>query len=285
MTMAKLTRTQLRQIQNIIKNHMEVLMQIMVGDGSPSPSLMKKLNLPKEITDLVTTAYQYGRLGVIKNKKLSDMSAEEVSKLMKTIKLTPAQKRSIDYSKIAAQQSIDSLTQRLTSSIITMAIQSDITMYSAVKEIVPEALENNTPRYKVIQQLREKTGDMYRDWHRVAHTEMWNAKLQGEAEAIINNESPLSKDGADTLVYKKPAWNACPMCKKLYLMPDGVTPRVFKMSELLKNGTNYGKKQADWQPTVGVLHPSCMCPINVMPKNTEFDQQGNLVYKPSHNNI
>lgn len=285
MTMAKLTRTQLRQIQNIIKNHMEVLMQIMIGDGSPSPSLMRKLKLPKEITDLVTTAYQYGRLGIIKNKKLSDMSAEEVSKLMKTIKLTPAQKRAIDYSKIAAQQSIDSLTQRLTSSIITMAIQSDITMYSAVKEIVPEALENDTPRYKVIQQLREKTGDMYRDWHRVAHTEMWNAKLQGEAEAIINNESPLSKDGADTLVYKKPAWNACPMCKKLYLMPDGVTPKVFKMSELLKNGTNYGKKQADWQPTVGVLHPNCMCPINVMPKNTEFDQQGNLVYKPSPNNI
>lgn len=285
MTMAKLTRTQLRQIQNIIKNHMEVLMQIMIGDGSPSPSLMRKLKLPKEITDLVTTSYQYGRLGIIKNKKLSDMSAEEVSKLMKTIKLTPAQKRAIYYSKIAAQQSIDSLTQRLTSSIITMAIQSDITMYSAVKEIVPEALENDTPRYKVIQQLREKTGDMYRDWHRVAHTEMWNAKLQGEAEAIINNESPLSKDGADTLVYKKPAWNACPMCKKLYLMPDGVTPRVFKMSEMLKNGTNYGKKQADWKPTVGVLHPNCMCPINVMPKDTEFDQQGNLVYKSSPNNI
>lgn len=283
--MAKLTRTQLRQIQNIIKNHMEVLMQIMIGDGSPSPSLMRKLKLPKEITDLVTTAYQYGRLGVIKNKKLSDMSAEEVSKLMKTIKLTPAQKRAIDYSKIAAQQSIDSLTQRLTSSIITMAIQSDITMYSAVKEIVPEALENDTPRYKVIQQLREKTGDMYRDWHRVAHTEMWNAKLQGEAEAIINNESPLSKDGADTLVYKKPAWNACPMCKKLYLMPDGVTPRVFKMSELLKNGTNYGKKQADWKPVMGTLHPNCLCTLNVKPPDTEFDQQGNLVYRPSPDNI
>lgn len=279
--MAKLTRTQLNQIKHIISDHMEILMQITVGDGHPSSSLLRKLKLPQDIVDLITTSYKYGRLGILEGKDLSNMSEEDVQKLLRKIKLTRSQERSVDYAKVKAQQSIDTLTQRITSNVITMAVQSDLSMWEAVKEVIPAALENNTPRYKVIQQLREKTGDMERDWHRVAHSEMWNAKLQGEAEAIVNNESPMSRKGAETLVYKKPAHNACAKCKQLYLEKDGITPRVFKISELLANGDNYGKKQADWLPTLGILHPNCMCPINVMPDNTEFDSQGNLIYKKS----
>lgn len=275
--MARLTRTQLNQIKKIIADHMEVLMKITIGDGHPSPELLKKLGLPKTVTDLITNSYQYGRLSVVQGKDLSVMNEKEVANLLKQLKMTKSQQYSIDAAKIRAQQSIDSITQRITSTVVTMAVQSDLTMWETVKGVIPTALENNTPRHRVIQQLRNKTQDMNRDWHRVAHSEMWNAKLQGEAEAIVNNESPLSKQGVNTLVYKKPAHNACAKCKQLYLERDGITPRVFKLSELLANGDNYGKKQADWVPTLGILHPNCMCPLNVMSDGTKFDSQGNLV--------
>ncbi len=278
--MARLTRTQIKQIQSIISDHMEVLMQLVTGEGHPSPQLLRKLKLPKDITDLITSAYQYGRLGVLQGKDLSTMSEADVQKLMRNLKLTKSQQNSISYAKIKAQQSIDSITQRITSNVITMAIQSDLAMWDAVKEVIPVALENHTPRYKVVQQLREKTGDMERDWQRVVHTELWDAKLQGEAEAIVNNESPLSSKGRDTIVFKRPAHNACAKCKQLYLERDGITPRLFKLSELAAFGNNYGKKQADWVPTLGTLHPNCMCPLSVMPDGGEFDSQGNLVYKP-----
>lgn len=280
--MAKLTRSQIRQIQRIINDHMEVLMQITVGDGKPSPRLVKKLGLPETIVDLITTSYKYGKLGVLQGKDLSTMSESDVKKLMRNVKLTKSQQNSVDYSKIKAQQSIDSLSQRITSSVVTMAIQSDLSMWEAVKEVIPAAMENDTPRYKVIQELREKTGDWERDWHRVAHSEMWDAKLQGEAEAIMNDESPLSKDKGETLVYKRPAHNCCNKCRQLYLEKDGVTPKVFRLADLMANGTNYGKKQADWLPTLGILHPNCMCTLNVMPKDTTFDAQGNLVFKPNN---
>lgn len=280
--MAKLTRSQIRQIQRIINDHMEVLMQITVGDGKPSPRLVKKLGLPEAIVDLITTSYKYGKLGVLQGKDLSTMSESDVKKLMRNIKLTKSQQNSVDYSKIKAQQSIDSLSQRITSSVVTMAIQSDLSMWEAVKDVIPAAMENDTPRYKVIQELREKTGDWERDWHRVAHSEMWDAKLQGEAEAIMNDESPLSKDKGETLVYKRPAHNCCNKCRQLYLEKDGVTPKVFRLADLMANGTNYGKKQADWLPTLGILHPNCMCTLNVMPKDTTFDAQGNLVFKPNN---
>lgn len=277
--MAKLTRSQIRQIQRIINDHMEVLMQITVGDGKPSPRLVKKLGLPEAIVDLITTSYKYGKLGVLQGKDLSTMSESDVKKLMRNVKLTKPQQNSVDYSKIKAQQSIDSLSQRITSSVVTMAIQSDLSMWEAIKEVIPAAMENDTPRYKVIQELREKTGDWERDWHRVAHSEMWDAKLQGEAEAIMNDESPLSKDKGETLVYKRPAHNCCNKCRQLYLEKDGVTPKVFRLADLMANGTNYGKKQADWLPTLGILHPNCMCTLNVMPKDTAFDAQGNLVFR------
>lgn len=275
--MARLTRTQLKQIQAIIADHLEVLVQITTGDGHPSPELLKKLKLPKSVTDMVTKSYQYGRLGVLQGKDLSTMDSKDVEKLMRDLKLTKSQQRSIEYAKLRAEQSLNSLTQRITSTAVTMAIQSDLSMWDAVKDVIPAALENNTPRHRVIQQLRDKTGDLNRDWHRTAHTELWNAKLQGEAEAIINNESPLSKQGSETLVYKKPAHNACAKCKQLYLEPDGVTPRVFKISELIANGDNYGKKQAEWKAVIGTVHPNCMCVLNVMPPGTKFDSQGNLV--------
>ena len=256
---------------------MEVLMQIVIGEGKPSQELLRKLKLPKEITDMIKTSYQYGRLGVIQGKSLTAMSEKDVEQLLRKLKVTKAQQRSVDYSKMRAQQAIDTLTQKITATTVTLALQSDQKMWEVVKEVIPDALENNTPRHRVIQQLRDNTQDLNRDWHRVAHTEMWNAKLQGEAEAIINNESPLSKQGGDTLVYKKPAHNACKKCKQLLLEPDGVTPKVFKMSELIANGDNYGLKQADWKPVVGTIHPNCMCPLNVMPPGTKFDSQGNLV--------
>lgn len=277
--MSRITSSQLNQVKNIIQNHMDVIGHITVGGGTPPPELLRKLNLPKNITDLITTAYSYGKLSMLQGKDLSNMNPKDVEILIRKMKLTPSQQYSVEQSKIKAQSNLDSLTQKLTSMVTNTAIQSDLQMYSVIGEVLPAAMEFNTPRYKVIQMLRDKTGDFNRDWHRVAQTEMWDAKLQGEAEAILSNEHPMTSKGAETLVYKKPAWNCCNKCRQLYLESDGVTPKVFKLSELMANGSNYGKKQADWKPTLGVLHPNCQCVLNVKPDDTEFDASGNLVYK------
>lgn len=277
--MARITPTQLDRIAQIIKDHMDVIGYITTGSNTPPPRLVKKLNLPPQLTNLVTTAYQYGKLGILTGKNLASMTATEVNQLLRDIKLTKSQQYSVEQVKTKAQQAINNLTQRIVSGVTTLAINSDLRMWTAVKIVVSSALHKDTPRYQVIQQLREQTEDWKRDWHRVAQTEMWDAKLQGEAEAIVNGESPMSDDKGETLVYKRPAPDACAKCKQLYLESDGVTPKVFKMSDLLSNGTNYGKKQSDWVPTLGVIHPNCLCCLNIMPKDTKFDKDGNLIPK------
>ena len=274
--MANLTKAQIAKIKKIITEHMEVLMKIVVGDGKPSPELLRKLGLPKEVTDLITDSYKYGKLGVLRGKDLSKMSQSEVEKLLKKLTLTKHQQKAVEYLQIKTQQSIDTLHAKVLANVMNAVVQDQLNMYETVKKVVPDAVAEHTERYKVIQQLREQSGDWARDWHRVAHTEMWDAKVMGEANAIIDNESPVSKKGSETLVFKRPGPNACAQCKKHYLESDGITPKVFRLSDLMANGTNYGKKTADWKPTVGILHPNCLCPLSVMPDGYHFDATGQL---------
>ena len=271
-----LTPSQIRQIKKVIEEHMNVIMELTIGDTKVSPETLKKLGVPKSVSNLITDSYKYGKLTTVMNKNLSKMSPQEVNDMLKKLKVSSRQQRSMEYLKAKTQLSIDNLTQRMTSAVITSALQNQLDMYQAIGQVVPEAVKKNTDRYKVVQQLRDLTQDWERDWHRVAHSEMWDAKVQGEANAIMDNESPISKKGKDTMVFKRPAPNACNKCKQLYLEADGITPKLFKITELQANGSNYGKKQADWKPTLGILHPNCMCPLSVMPDGYKFDSSGQL---------
>ena len=271
-----LTPSQIRQIKKVIEEHMNIIMELTIGDTFVSPQTLKKLGIPKSISNLITDSYKYGKLSTVVNKNLSKMSPQEVNSLIKKLKVSTRQQKSIEYLKAKTQLSIDNLTQRMTSAVVTSALQGQLNMYQAIDKVIPNAVKEGTDRYKVIQQLRDLTQDWERDWHRVAHSEMWDAKVQGEANAIIDNESPISKKGRDTIVFKRPAPNACNKCKQLYLESNGVTPKLFKITELQSNGSNYGKKQADWKPTLGILHPNCMCPLSVMPDGYKFDTSGQL---------
>ena len=271
-----LTPSQIRQIKKVIEEHMNIIMELTIGDTFVSPQTLKKLGIPKSISNLITDSYKYGKLSTVVNKNLSKMSPQEVNSLIKKLKVSTRQQKSIEYLKAKTQLSIDNLTQRMTSAVVTSALQGQLNMYQAIDKVIPNAVKEGTDRYKVIQQLRDLTQDGERDWHRVAHSEMWDAKVQGEANAIIDNESPISKKGRDTIVFKRPAPNACNKCKQLYLESNGVTPKLFKITELQSNGSNYGKKQADWKPTLGILHPNCMCPLSVMPDGYKFDTSGQL---------
>lgn len=276
-----MNKKQVELLKKIISEHMNIIMSLTTGmtnEGGkpPSDSILEKLGLPKEIKDLITDSYKYGKLGVIESKSLEKMSETEVDKLINNLRLTPAQKRAVEFSQINTQVHLDSLQSRITSTVVSLAVQEQKTMYETVKKIVPKAMADNTPRYKVIQQLRETSQDWERDWHRVAHTEMWNAKCNGEAQSIASGESPLSSKGDETRVYKLPAPNACNMCKKLYLEPGGTKPIVWKLSDLMANGTNYGLKQADWKAVVGTIHPNCMCPLSILPDGYHLNDDGSI---------
>jgi hypothetical protein len=66
----------------------------------------------------------------------------------------------------------------------------------------------------------------------------------------------------------------CGECKRLFLMPDGVTPRLWKLSEC---SMGYFKKGEN-VPSVLGLHPHCThLPFNV-PKDWGFNKSGSITF-------
>lgn len=133
----------------------------------------------------------------------------------------------------------------------------------------------------VLARIRDAVNALRREWLRTAHTEVHNASE--EAKAIA-----MSAGGRDPMVFKRPHADACAHCRLLYLKPDGVTPRVFRLSALLANGTNVGRRagrptrsgrsRTEWKAVVGAVHPWCQCPLHVLGDGMKFDRNGKVVY-------
>lgn len=110
--------------------------------------------------------------------------------------------------------------------------------------------------------IRETLGDAAGDLDRIAATELQDARNEGAASYVLDTH------GARELVVKVPNPSACQSCLDLYM--DGENPRVFEIGELRANGTNHGRRRADWRPVVGTTHPWCACDLQRLPPGFEY---------------
>lgn len=62
---------------------------------------------------------------------------------------------------------------------------------------------------------------------------------------------------------------------RLHTLPDKITPRVWKLSEI---GNEYHKK-GDPNPKLAGLHPNCRCKITYLAKGFGFNQDGKVAFK------
>lgn len=104
--------------------------------------------------------------------------------------------------------------------------------------------------------LNESVKNWTQRWRTIVNTELSRASQFGAMDAILHNNK--GKAPEEIVVYKIGPHDGatCKYCMKFWFMDDGVTPRVYRMSELIANGTNIGKKVAQWKPTVDNTHPN-----------------------------
>jgi len=129
-------------------------------------------------------------------------------------------------------------------------------------------------RTSIEKRLRSKLAESERNWALVVQTELHNALEGGKALGFARSGNPL--------VYKRPRQDACRFCKLLFL--NGSKPRLFRLSELVKNGTNAGRRAGrpsargtQWKATIGCVHPGCQCEMHLMPEGMAFDDSGKLI--------
>ncbi len=106
---------------------------------------------------------------------------------------------------------------------------------------------------RVKQLLRDTSRDASRDWQRVALTEMSNAIGAGSVDRIVTDNR--DKDPEDIYVFRVIVGDSltCKFCRRFY-GDVGQIPKLYKLSSLLSNGSNYGLKADQFKPVIGATH-------------------------------
>ena len=269
-----ITPEKIKNIINIVKKYTKIIKYLIVG-GSLPPDILKQYGIPEDYIPFLDYAARYGMLNV-KQKNIDSFNPVKLDKILREIKIKSTLNNIVEYSRLNAAGAINTLENTVINRVTAICTVAGLTEREAVRKIVTTGIENKDSRNKIKQALQDATRDYKRDWDRVVSTEIWNAKCLGEAEAILNNETILSNKGGETLVFKRVRGKGCIHCKRLYLEADGVTPKIFKLSDLIANGNNYYLKTADWRPCVGTTHPNCYCVLSVLPEGMKFGQNGIL---------
>lgn len=94
-------------------------------------------------------------------------------------------------------------------------------------------------------------------WKTIVTTELNRASNFGSMDAIITNNPDKQPNEITAYKIGRVDNSLCKYCKEFWYTSDGVTPKTYKMSELMANGSNIGKKAKDWAPTIDSTHPNC----------------------------
>lgn len=261
-------REKYRRVKVILDRYLKILSKTAKG-GKIDPYIARKLKIPKELEPMLQRAFKKGSMEIQFDN--NNLSPEEANRLISQVKPSnnPLYKLTQEVAQDGFDYQLDKFRQRVSSATIEY-LKKDFS-------VIDEVFKDDRPRDSwLATELRNITRDTKQDWDMVVKTELINHKNEGIADAIIQGKSPYSNEGLKTKVFKRPSRGACKHCTSLYLEDDMKTPKLFLLSDLVANGTNYGKKTADWKPVVGVTHPHCQCMIEVMPEGCYFDENGNI---------
>ena len=265
-----LTKSQLESLVDAIRRRFIAFRYEALGDRALTEEEIDLLQaaglLRRGVRHMVSDPALLGKIVALLPPSRRGMTYSDLLDLVSTMSppMTDIERRAIEYATDHAGEYIRGIEDIAIRATRSAAARAGMTSLRAVQEGVSAAIANRDTISELKTELFDMLDDRYRDWQRVAHTEI-NTAIQRGIYAEIREKSP---EGENQLVFKRPAPDACKHCKRVYLKEDGITPRVFKLSDLTES--NFGMKAADWQPTIGSVHPWCHCQLFVVPEGYGF---------------
>jgi len=275
-----LTDAQLHEIRQIIADHHSAFVANVIHPSAVDPETLERLRSKGLINvkiNSVEDAYVYGQLlAALDDPRVAKMGYEELKLYMRRnpVPLSPIEQRAVQVAQHTAAQYAVGLGRRVDLATGQSALNVDTQLQAQMRDKIRTATAESIAKRESARQLKSKLGwetkDWARDWDRIAITETQNAMQRGTADHYAK------KFGGDVRVAKRSMPDCCPHCSRLYNGPDG-QPRIFKLSQLERNGTNHGRKARDWLPVIPSTHCHCQCALVRIPDGWGFDEQGELV--------
>jgi hypothetical protein len=226
--------------------------------------------------------FYFGRLTqILGDKNAKQLNYDDLLSYLRKGQYHPLnnlEKDMLEGAKIRSYSHIKGLGEKQKGSIVNAIGEEDQRKRSKYEKVIREEVErgikDRDSLANIVSNIGKRTGDWQRDMGRIVDTEMNNIMQEGRAAQVKREK------GKEARVYKDVYEKACRFCIKFYLTNGiGSQPKIFKLSELEANGTNIGKKQADWVPTLGGVHPWCRCNLyNLLPGQEWDEERGEFRY-------
>ena len=234
--------------------------------------------------------YMFGKLSsqLQNNTNVNKIDYNDFAKYIKQgqyIPLTRQEKINYDVARQTTYGHIKGLGDRIKRDITGTIVESSATERTRQEKIIAEEIKQGVKERKtvkdIISGIGHQVGSWEKDWGRIVETEMNNIFQQGRAEQLLNEK------GGEVRVFKEVYPKACRHCIRLYLTNGvGSQPREFSLGELIGNGTNYGKKVADWKPVIESTHPFCRCMLRSIPDGYVWsDEEGRYVREKKEHKV
>lgn len=276
-----LTTAQLHEIRDIISRHHQAFVVNTVGPTAVDAETLQRLQdlglIQQGADNLAEEAYLYGQLlAWTEAPEVQNMTYDEFKQHVTKMRtrMTEIERRASEWASHSAAQYVVGLGNRVDQATGNLLIEADAQLRDQMRSTIRDATRETIAKRETAADLKSRlgwaTGDWTRDLGRIAATELQAARLRGEADRLED------KHGDEVEVCRPPAPDACNHCKRLHLGSDG-QPKIFKLRDLERNGTNVGRRAVEWQPVVGTIHPWCRCPLLRVPAGWGFDADGSMV--------
>lgn len=232
--------------------------------------------MSKEAIGYTEQAFKFGLLSeALGHKKAQAMDYPKFKRFVESgnfVPLTTREKGALASVKRQMYSDIRGLGNRMKQDLSSTMIEVDKKQRAVYEKIIQKeaqrSIENRTSVKDMVSRLGHKTNDWSRDFGRISDFIMHTAYDEGRAASIEKQY------GSDSLVYKDVFDKACKYCIKLYTTAGiGTLPKVFKLSELITNGNNIGRKVAEWKPVIGSTHPFCRCTLANVPQGYDWNEK------------
>jgi hypothetical protein len=226
---------------------------------------------------IIDHAYLFGLLSeALGDKRAKGMNYNQFLKFLKSgnfVPLTQDEEFALEQLKNRAYTDLNSLGNRIATGTSNTIIKANQTQQNKLRAIVKDkaikAVEYRQTAAQLASELGHATDDWERDWLRIAYYLTHEAYNTGRAKSIFKEH------GDEAEVWFAVLDGACKHCRELYLTdpddPDS-EPIVFKLKDLIANGSNIGRKAADYKATIAPIHPYCRCLLYKKLPNTEWDR-------------
>lgn len=283
-----LTKKQIQKIKEIIEQHFNAFIFRNLGSDQLTDEERKKLPSDISTSDHFKNAYLAGKhRGNAGPEELSDKSLDQflAEIFNRSLGSSNLDQKTLELVKSSITHYVQNLKHRTIDTIVrTVQDKNKEAHFDTIGEspnTYQSAMRESRSIGELVSELKDKTQDMARDWDRTVRTELASIHNQGAVSAIVERNNDVKKD--DILVYcQGPLDDAtCDHCREHY--HDGSSYKIYRLSELLANGTNIGVNSKSWQAVVPPMHPRCRHRLIELLPGWSLDEDGRQIYVgPDH---